>query len=303
MGLQDDHLPITHNELPYIEFDGERRVLGCLESELVCGLPIFGDVHGILPRSQWLEIDFEHYGVPTLNQANTSSCSGHATCNAAEYTWVQSGRELVRFNPFFIYALINHGVDRGASISDTLKAIEQYGICEKDQMPPGAMFQYQIPQAAFQNAKRYKVVKAFQCQTFDEIGTAITKGFPVVLGIYVGQNFPQVDNELVCPMPNGRGGGHALCGMGLKNSRRYGPVVKIHNSWGQQFGQNGFAYIHEGHFASRVDAYAMQVMAEDPQKPDDEPPIAKAAADTVKSEAVVEVKEIKKAKKKEKNNG
>lgn len=203
------------------------------------------------------------------NNIVVHNCVGHGTCSGMEMCWLQSGKQLVEFNPFFVYGLINGGRDQGAQISDALLALQQYGICPKGDLPPGVMFQNQFPQQAFTDAKRFRLQQAYHCATFEEICSAISLGFVTPLGIYVGQNFPQVDAEGVAPLPNRGGGGHCILGCGLKKSSRYGWIIKIQNSWGLNFGMSGYCYIRKEHFQSmQPDAFAIQTIMDDPQTND-----------------------------------
>lgn len=257
--------PFSVSNLPAIKDDqGIWRVLGCLPEtqESKTKFATFGTAMmnaAGLDQSQWQEIDLAWYNPPVLDQGLTSACVGHSACGGMHMCWLQSGRPLVPFNPYFVYGLINGGRDQGAMISDALQALMQYGICEKDALPSGMMFQNQFPQSAFENAAKYKLIKAYHCGSFEEICGAITMGFVCPLGIMVGSNFPQLDAEGVAPLPRGGQGGHAILGCGLKKSSRYGWLIKILNSWSDRFGMRGYCYIHKGHFRSmNPDAFAIQ---------------------------------------------
>jgi hypothetical protein len=272
--------PFSVSDLPSVKFDGLWRVLGCIPEteESKSRFSSFGDAFGAAPidPSMWQEIDLSWYAPPILDQGMTSSCVGHGTCSGMETCWMQAGKPLMQFNPYFIYGLVNNGRDAGAMISDALRALQTTGVCQKDALQSGLMFKTQFPQSAFQNAGRFKLIQAYRCNTFNEICSAISLGFIVPLGIMVGQNFPQLDSEGVAPLPNGGGGGHCILGVGLKKSSRYGWVIKIQNSWGRRFGMNGYCYIHSGHFRSmQPDAFAIQSVSDDSQDstPQDEVPV------------------------------
>ncbi len=270
---------LSISNLPAIKFDGIYRVLGCIPSspESLVGIPLFANrFAAALDPSQWQEIDLSWHKPPILDQGASSSCVGQAACAGMEVCYMQSGRPLVEFNPYFVYGLINNGRDAGAMISDSLKAMIQYGICQKENLPNGVMFKNQFPQTAYTNATRFKLAQAYRCPTFNDICSALSLGFVTPLGIMVGNNFPQLDSEGVCPLPAGGGGGHAILGVGLKKSQRYGWLIKIMNSWSSRFGMNGYAYIHKGHFQSMMpDAFAIQAVIDDPQdnSPADEVPV------------------------------
>jgi len=264
--------------LPGVFFDGCYRVLACIPSteESASHFPLFSSFLGAGPVEPQ-EIDLSWYAPDILNQGATSSCMGHAVCSGLETGWVQGGRPKINFNPYFTYGLCNNGRDQGSMISDGLKVSMSYGICQRDKLPRGVMYQSQFPREAFENAKRFKLIQAYRCNTFDEIVQALALGFPVPLGILVDDAFARVDSEGICPVASGRGGGgHAILGVGLKRHQRYGWLVKIQNSWGRNFGMNGYAYLHKGHFQfMRPDAFAIQSMADDPQDstPQDEVPV------------------------------
>ena len=268
------------SNLPAVLFDGVYRVLACIPEteESKARFPKFGAFNAApLDPSTWREIDFSWYNPPVLDQGMTSSCVGHCAADGMHMSYLQSGRQLVQFSPFFTYGLINGGRDAGAMISDALMALKQYGICPKDDLPPGVMFQNQFPQKAFDNAKRFKLSQAYQCPNFETICAAISVGFPVSLGIFVGNNFSNVDANGVCPLPSGQGGGgHCILGCGIKKSAQYGWLIKIMNSWGPRFGNKGYAYIHKGHFSRmQPDAFAFQSVIDDPQDSgDNQVPVA-----------------------------
>jgi hypothetical protein len=269
------------SNLPAVKFDGVYRVLACIPSseESLADFPKFSANRGFnaaLDPSLWKEIDLQWYGNPIWDQLMSSSCVGQSTTAGMQMCYMQSGRSLQEFNPYFVYGLINGGRDAGAMISHALTALKQYGTCLKDDIPRGAMFKNQFPQKAFENAKRFRLSMAFRCDDFEDCCAAITLGFVCPLGILVGDNFPNLDSQAVAPLPRGGGGGHALLGIGLKKSSRYGWLIKLQNSWGRRFGINGYCYIHKGHFQHmRPDAFAIQAIIDDPldNTPNDEVPI------------------------------
>lgn len=259
------------SNLPSVLFDGVYRVLGCIAEteESVKRFPRFGSMRTAAPidPSQWQEIDLQWYNNPIWDQGMTSSCVGHGTTSGMQMCYMQSGRPLVEFNPYFVYGLVNNGRDAGAMISDALTALINHGTCPKADLQPGMMFRNQFPQKAFDDARRFKLSLAYKCGSFEDICSAISLGFVCPLGIYVDQGFSRLDSEGVAGTPSGmQGGGHCILGMGLKKSSRYGWLIKIQNSWGSRFGMNGFAYIHKGHFQRmNPDAFAIQSVIDDPQ--------------------------------------
>lgn len=265
--------PLSVSNLPAIKINGEWRVLACIPEteESKNRFPKFAssfrNANGLDP-SQWQEIDYSWHNIPVMNQSSLLACVGFGSTSAIEMCYVQSGRKLVELNPLFLYALINGGRDAGAMISDALDALVKYGVCEKEVLPMRLMFKNNLTQASYDNAKKYQITEAFQCESYEDICSAISLGFCGALGIMVGSNFGNLDSEGVSPLPGGGGGGHCLHFCGLKKSSRYGWIIKLKNSWGN-WGQNGYCYIRKEHFRGMPpDAFAIQMVEVDDTKTD-----------------------------------
>jgi hypothetical protein len=269
--------PLSQSDLPAIWVDGEWRVLSCIPSDDNHDFPNWSDKLDAF-NFPLAEIDLSWFRNRIMNQGSTSSCVGHGAAAGMEIVWKQQGRKPLQFDPYFVYGLINGGRDQGAMISDSLKALQQFGVCLESDLPQGIMFKKDFPQQAFESAKRFKLSQAYKCNSFEEICQAINVGFTVSLGLYVGSNFGQLDSEGVSPLPMGGGGGHCVLGCGLKQSQRYGWVIKIQNSWGTNWGNGGFSYLRKEHFTRmHPDAFAIQASFDDPNNPDNPPVVVQAA--------------------------
>lgn len=263
--------------LPAVLHNNVWRVLGCIPSseESMAAFPWFSSRH--VGASELKPIDLEFYRNSIYDQGSTSSCAGQASAGGMGLSFLQSGRPKTEFSPYFVYGMVNGGQDQGAMISDCLTALMKYGVCKRASVPNRVVYQNQLTQKMFDEASRFKLTSAFRCRDYDEICHAINLGFPVVLGIYVGNNFSTVNSQGIAPLPNFGGGGHAILGVGLKYFDQYGWCIKIQNSWGTSFGINGHAYIRKEHFSRMApDAFAIQVILDqDPldDTPGDEIPV------------------------------
>jgi hypothetical protein len=249
------------SNLPSVFFDGEYRVLGLTPSseESKAKFPKFGAHFATLDPSQWKETDLSSFNPDVLDQDGVGACASFAGSGGIAMGLLQAGRPKKAFNPYFLYALVNGGRDAGSSLSDVMSALMVDGVCSAEMMPYRLTFKSQLPQQAYDDASKYKLLKTFHCGSFEEICSAITLGFTVPLGIMVGNNFSNLDNEGVAPLPSGGGGGHAILGIGLHQSSRYGWVIKILNSWGSSFGMRGYCYLRKEMFrAMNPDAFAIQ---------------------------------------------
>lgn len=286
---------------PSIYFDGYYRVLSHVPSPKN-DLPIFGEnfAGAAAPALRDIDLSWESHRI--LNQKNTSSCVAHATTTGMEILYKQRLNTEKNFNPFFMYALINGGSDDGAYISDAMSASMKYGICEIGAFPSDRVYyQRQLTKAAYENAARFKLDQAYKCTSFDQICQALNLGFVVNIGILVGSNFTSVDSEGIAPLSKGGGGGHSMLACGLKYHNKYGWLVKVQNSWGVNFGVNGYCYLRKEAFGGRdLDCFAFQGVLDDPKDPntEDDVPVVKEKkvfnmAETSYAYTDDEVKELK----------
>jgi C1A family cysteine protease len=183
------------------------------------------------------------------DQLSIGSCTAHGTAAAYSYDLAKQGAEK-NFTPARLFLYYNArllentvGSDSGATITDAVKGINQYGC------PPEADWVYNISQyttkpptvAYTDGATRQSVKYARVPQTVVDMQACLTGGFPIVIGFTVYESFEsqQVAGTGVVPMP-GPGeqvvGGHCTLLIG------YAPdgTWILRNSWGVDWGQQGY---------------------------------------------------------------
>lgn len=270
--------------LMLIEANGEWRALACLPPHKLCALPPWELGNPVLQANQLQEIALDELWDTKVNQQHkTNACVGHAVDVAFTIAWLQAGGDPREFSPTWLYGLINGGQDRGSVVSDALTAIKMYGICEEKFVGADKIYRQQFPSEAYGNARRFRVIEAYQVRNFAQLCTAISLGFPVVSGIYIGDNFSDLDADGIAPLPDQVIGGHALCHVGLKYSKKRGLwLVRTRNSWGKEWGfqnsigRGGLCYLTEAHWARmNLDAWAICGVFRDPEDADSAIPSAK----------------------------
>jgi hypothetical protein len=95
----------------------------------------------------------------------------------------------------------------------------------------------------------------------------LAQGAPVVIGMMVGESYMQnmLGKDVWYPEPGDAGmmgfGGHAQCVVGYDDTK-YGGAFLIMNSWGPEWGNNGFAWVRYPDFKRYVrEAYGLEPMA------------------------------------------
>lgn len=276
----------TPEGLPFVDVDGEPIVLGALAPDPVfSAAPDFVTAFPVLPQNQWEETSLRAAHIPVRNQRNFGSCGGQSTVGA-----LMTAREIRSLKKHilsatFIYGHCNGGRDGGCRVVDAVMTAKNVGACLDTEVPWNMIYKNQFPQQSFQTAKRFRALDVYKINSYEELCTALTLGFPCVSGIAVGNNFTrgQLRDDGLAPLPDSIVGGHAMYHVGLK---RLGNLwcLDTQNSWGTQWGINGFCYLQKGHFnpgyGFGFDVYAIASVIDDPEdKGDDLVPIVMAAMD------------------------
>lgn len=213
------------------------------------------------------------------NQGKQGSCVAWSSAYAAR-SIVESSRtgqqgENVKFSPAFLYNQI--GLD-GCQGSYIIRAME---FMTKQGSVPYNDFEY-TDEDCSRMPDRSLISKAeeFKMRGFNRLSAGdrndqidiraikenLAQGAPVVIGMMVGQSFMQGmigqdvwnpeagDNQMV------GFGGHAMCVVGY-DDKKYGGSFLIMNSWGPEWGNNGFGWVRYQHFNFYVrEAYGLEPM-------------------------------------------
>lgn len=217
----------------------ERRLgrIPCDQKELA-GYRRYGDVFGVIPESEWREIEpFEGMNPEFVNnQRNSSGCVGWSAAQAEMRARVRRGEDYAKLSGAFIYAHINGGRDAGASIVASMRVMQNIGTCLESEFNYPNLFKRQIPTAAFETAKRFKLVGGVICRTMEEMASAIQRGHVVQHPIQVSGNFDRFDED-GCAGYGGRGGNHSVHAIGMRKRKDgNGWVFVGANSWGTGWG-------------------------------------------------------------------
>lgn len=245
----------------------------CRNGTLKCGfLPAAPDEMRSLPmvdsafyRSRGLpsRVDLSDSMPPVGFQGEQGSCLGWAlayTIRSYQERKVNNwqydpptlgGRGERVFSPAFIYNQINGGRDQGSDPLSALRLIVQRGVASWKTMPYNLNdFRSQPGPEALAEAMRFRArgFRRVSTQDLDSIRTELASGHPVMLGVLLHENFYQVDkNNPVYDQLRGRFlGGHAVVIVGYDDQRATaaGPgALKVQNSYGRAWGDNGYGYI------------------------------------------------------------
>lgn len=229
----------------FIDQSGVERFLGNIDpghDATRYAWPVYGDVPAcpLVPRSEWDALVEDNAGPddpfnsPAHDQNGYGMCNASATAAAIEDCRAMAGLPPVRLSGGDLYRRICGGSDRGSLLEDGIREAMRGGIASVEAVP--YLEWRRAPAGAAEDAKRFRVLEAFLCPTFDHCYSAVLRGFRLITGILWAGNYdPGPDGWL--PAPRGNGGGHAIKGYKpTRRGNRYG--IWHRNSWAR-WGLNG----------------------------------------------------------------
>lgn len=189
---------------------------------------------------------------PIRNQGVQGSCSSFAISSVIEAVCPEDKR----LSPAFLYwnareANGKTDTDSGASLYDVLKGAADKGVCEEEQMPYNAkIFTVRPSDEAFADALGRRVLEAQTVELdMDAIKSALSDGCPVIIAAQIFDSFSETRSGFIRQPSKsetengGRKDGHGrhamvVCGFSDKEK-----VLVVRNSWGTDFGDNGYCYM------------------------------------------------------------
>lgn len=189
---------------------------------------------------------------PIRNQGTQGSCSSFAISSVIEAVCPDDKR----LSPAFLYwnareANGKTDADSGASLYDVLKGAADKGICEEEQMPYNAkMFTVRPSDEAFADALGRRVLEAQTVELdMNSIKSALSDGCPVIIAARIFDSFSETRSGFIRQPSKSETedgdrkdghGRHAMVVCGFSDKEK---ILVIRNSWGTDFGDNGYCYM------------------------------------------------------------
>ncbi|HRP31768.1 MAG TPA: C1 family peptidase [Agriterribacter sp.] len=224
--------------------------------------------------------NLQRYAPRVGNQGEQGSCvawsSAYAARSILEASRTGEPGGSISFSPAFLYNQIGLDGCQGSYIQRAMDYMTKQGSLPYEQFPyndqdcstqpSGNMIQ----QAGDFKMRGYtRLTKGDNTDELDirAIKENLAQGAPVVIGMMVGESYMQsmLGKDVWIPEPGDAGmmgfGGHAQCVVGYDDTKYEGAFL-IMNSWGPEWGNNGFAWVRYPDFKRYVrEAYGLEPMA------------------------------------------
>ncbi len=224
-------------------------------------------------------VNLQKFAPPVGDQGHQGSCvawsSAYGARTIAEAARTGEDPANLRFSPSFLYNQIGLDNCDGSYIQRAMEFMTKSGSIPYREFPyDDKDCSRQPDQQQLEEARQHKM-RGFNRLTPGDQTNAIdlraikenlAQGAPVVIGMQVGGSYMQsmMGKDLWEPTSEDRSmlgfGGHAQCVVGY-DDRKYGGAFLIMNSWGPQWGNNGFAWVRYPDFRYFVrEAYGLEPM-------------------------------------------
>ncbi len=223
--------------------------------------------------------NLQKYAPAVGDQGKQGSCVAWSSAYGAR-TILESARtgadpNGLKFSPAFLYNQIGLDGCEGSYINRAMDFMSQKGSVPYESFPYSDQDCSKQPnQQLLDQARLFRMRGSNRLTVGDNtskidiraIKENLSQGAPVVIGMMVGGSYmqPMMGQDVWNPTQDDASmmgfGGHAQCVVGYDDAK-YGGSFLIMNSWGPQWGNNGFAWVRYKHFTYFVrEAYGLESM-------------------------------------------
>ncbi|MBW4418504.1 MAG: C1 family peptidase [Myxacorys californica WJT36-NPBG1] len=197
------------------------------------------------------KIDLRSYLTPVENQGDTNSCTANAMAGAYEYLANRLLNRSDDVSRLFIYYNAREldgdvAIDEGTYLKSCIKVLRKHGACSEATWAfnPAQILE-QPPTEAYEEAANFVIEDAYRVKVdLYEMQSCLADGYPFAFGLQLFSSFQAAGSNGLVPMPDPdnekHDGGHAMLCVGYSDPDQ---VFIVRNSWGEEWGEQGYCYI------------------------------------------------------------
>lgn len=177
---------------------------------------------------------------PIINQGSQGTCMAQVVTVMKEYQEYKNQKltgDIGLLSPQFVYNLREEPEYSGMTPREAMKIVQKYGICREAIYPYGTIdYPMYIPQIAYDDALIFRWESYASISKIDVVKKALYRDgvCAICMPVYNENidmwNARQGDEYL---------GGHAMALVGYDDTKEH---FIIRNSWGEEWGDNGYTY-------------------------------------------------------------
>lgn len=202
------------------------------------------------------KVDLRNYMTEIEVQEETNSCVANAVAGAYEYLlkrhlgedYYDVSRLYVYYNARYLEEEEDEVEDEGCYIRLAIESLKEYGICSEDTWPFDEDRVNEEPsEDAYEEGESFLVEDVEYIPTdLNTWKTCLAEGNPIIFGIMLYNSFDQQRKKGLVPFPSKKEqsreshAGHAMLCVGYSDPDQ---VFIVRNSWGSDWGDNGYCYI------------------------------------------------------------
>lgn len=195
-------------------------------------------------------VNLREYFTKVKDQGQIGACTVFAISSIYEYILKRYSGEETDLSESFVYYNVRHLdgkelEDTGSSYQDVIASIGTQGICTESLHPYTSLLSNAPSDEAYLDGEKRRITKALNVNIKeDDIKSAIQEGYPVAISLKIYDSFNTTTGFVKRPtkseIESADFGYHAMVIVGYSDDTKF---FVVRNSWGKEFGDNGYCYI------------------------------------------------------------
>lgn len=197
------------------------------------------------------DVDLRPFFTPIKSQGSVGACTVFSIVSIYEYILKKSKAEEHDLSERFVYYNVckthNDAMDdHGSTTTEVIQSIHTEGVTTENLCPDILRFLDPPSEKAYTDAKKRIIRQAKNVRVeHKSITSALSEGYPVVISLKIYDSFGNNHQGFVyrpteSEIASGKYGYHAMVIVGYSEDYRF---YIVRNSWGSDFGDNGYCYI------------------------------------------------------------